>query len=269
MPYMCTEEDIKQFLEGVDVSKVKYETVKNRFSVYVQVPEYSVEKALLKSGNYIGERYVLVERCSERDLHCLQRQDEIEAECGELMYLKLCGLPFSVTKDDIRNFLQGIEVDSIILDEEQGRFMGNAFIKVPKDEVKNVLSRNKKHIGERYVIVMRCSFFEMDKLHRSHFGQSEHGDVPEGMTYVTLKGIPYKAGLNDIKDFIGVPTTEVLLGYGIDSRPSGIAYCLINVEDLPATLEKNNKYMNERYIRVYQTSQSEQDVQLRYTQNLN
>lgn len=267
VPFSAGAEEIQNFLDGVDVSNIRFEQ-DHIYLVYVQIPKYSVETAMSKSGNYIGSRYINVQEVSEREEQSLERQAKLEAEMGDRTYMKLRGLPFSASVEDIKFFLEGIDVDNIIFDRVGSRFMGKVFVRVPKDSIHQVLALHKKYMGDRFIEVMHCSFFEMSRLYRNQLGGSEVVNVPDGKTFVTLKGIPFRAGLQDIKKFIGVPASEVLLGIGADRRPSGMAYCLIDKEDLSETLEKNNKYMTNRYIEVYETSPSEKEIHFKYADKL-
>eukprot|EP00803_Ostreobium_quekettii_P005872 evm.model.scf_2585.2 EVM.evm.TU.scf_2585.2 scf_2585:12737-19061(-) len=70
--------------------------------------------------------------------------------------VKLRGLPFTVTEDEIRMFLGGEPVDILTI-KRDGRFTGEAFVVFGSPmQVEMALSKNKGYMGRRYIEVFRA-----------------------------------------------------------------------------------------------------------------
>ncbi|XP_052000292.1 RNA-binding protein 12B-like [Xyrauchen texanus] len=75
------------------------------------------------------------------------------------LYLKLSGMPFSATKENVRNFFDGLQVeDMLFLRNHRGTFNGHAIVKcaTAEDAIEG-LKRDHQYIGPRYVQITRCT----------------------------------------------------------------------------------------------------------------
>lgn len=79
--------------------------------------------------------------------------------------LKLKGLPYSATEDDIRGFFSPYELKTVsFVYEPDGRPSGLAFAEfVSKDEALKALSKNGEYIGQRYVRLLHVPRAEMEE----------------------------------------------------------------------------------------------------------
>ncbi|XP_076826898.1 RNA binding motif protein 12Bb isoform X2 [Brachyhypopomus gauderio] len=75
------------------------------------------------------------------------------------LYLNLSGMPFSATKEDVRLFFNGLQVNDIIfLRNHRGMFNGSGLVKfATKEDAREGLKRDRQYIGPRYVRIMSCS----------------------------------------------------------------------------------------------------------------
>lgn len=70
--------------------------------------------------------------------------------------VRLRGLPFDVTEDEIRIFL-GLEPVDILLCKRDGRFSGEAFVVLASPlQIQMAVDKNKSYMGRRYVEVFRA-----------------------------------------------------------------------------------------------------------------
>lgn len=80
-------------------------------------------------------------------------------EDGGNLYLYLSGMPFSATKEDVRVFFDGIQVDDLIfMRNNYGMFNGCGLVKFrTREDASEGLKRDRKYIGPRYIRVMPAS----------------------------------------------------------------------------------------------------------------
>ncbi|MCI4374613.1 hypothetical protein PGIGA_G00008150 [Pangasianodon gigas] len=78
---------------------------------------------------------------------------------GDSLYLYLSGMPFSATKEDVRVFFDGIQIDDLIfMRNNYGMFNGCGLVKFrTREDATEGLKRDRKYIGPRYIRVMPAS----------------------------------------------------------------------------------------------------------------
>lgn len=78
---------------------------------------------------------------------------------GDNLYLYLSGMPFSATKEDVRVFFNGIQIDDVIfLRNSYGMFNGAGLVKFRNREDANEgRKRDRKYIGPRYIRIRPAS----------------------------------------------------------------------------------------------------------------
>ncbi|EFJ47748.1 hypothetical protein VOLCADRAFT_117772 [Volvox carteri f. nagariensis] len=199
--------------------------------------------------------------------------------------LKLKGLPYSATENDIRQFFAPYELKGVsFVYEPDGRPSGLAFAEfVSKEEALKALSKNGEYIGQRYVRLLHVPRAEMEeqvrlgtlaipgaaaKL-RSRMMRSQQRNsavymatgplqlVPTTATSPTIKirGLPYGSSPTEILAFFQtyhyLPDT---LQIGLDQlgRPSGEAWLSFSSpqEALRAVRDLNRHYLGTRYLEL-------------------
>ncbi|XP_016337671.1 RNA-binding protein 12B-like isoform X1 [Sinocyclocheilus anshuiensis] len=75
------------------------------------------------------------------------------------VYLKLTGMPFSATKDNVYNFFNGLQIEDLMfLRNPRGQFNGQSIVRfATKQDAVEGLKRDREYIGPRYIQVTRCS----------------------------------------------------------------------------------------------------------------
>lgn len=78
---------------------------------------------------------------------------------GDSLYLYLSGMPFSATKEDVRAFFDGVQIDdTIFMRNNYGMFNGCGLVKFrTREDASEGLKRDRKYIGPRYIRVMPAS----------------------------------------------------------------------------------------------------------------
>ncbi|XP_077246872.1 RNA-binding (RRM/RBD/RNP motifs) family protein isoform X2 [Tasmannia lanceolata] len=182
LPFNCSELDIFKFFAGLDVIDVVLVNKNGRFSgeaVVVFASSMQAEFALQRDRQNMGRRYVEVFRCKKQDyyqaiaaevnetydsevyspppIHSKKshNKDKDKEQMDYTEFLKLRGLPFSVTKSEIMEFFEEFELseDNIHIGyRSDGRATGEAFVEFASDEdAKKAMSKDKMMIGSRYV----------------------------------------------------------------------------------------------------------------------
>ncbi|XP_067305133.1 RNA binding motif protein 12Bb [Pseudorasbora parva] len=89
----------------------------------------------------------------------IRHQREVEVPEKADFYLKLTGMPYSATKDDVYNFFSGIKIeDCLFLRNNRGTFNGQSIVCLAtKEDVIEGLKRDRQYMGARYIQLARCS----------------------------------------------------------------------------------------------------------------
>ncbi|XP_052429198.1 RNA-binding protein 12B-like [Carassius gibelio] len=86
-----------------------------------------------------------------------QREGSV-SERDEL-YLKLIGMPYSATKDNVYTFFSGLQIDDIMfLRNPRGQFNGHSIVRfASKMDAVEGLKKDRQYMGPRYIQLTRCS----------------------------------------------------------------------------------------------------------------
>lgn len=180
--------------------------------------------------------------------------------------VKLRGLPWSATADDISKFLgeEGIRKIHLTLSKE-GRPSGEAFVEMETEEdLQRAETKDKEHMGSRYIEVFKVNRAEMDWVVKRS-GTSSEGNE-DGC--VRLRGLPFGCSKEEIAQFFTgmeiVPNGITLLT-DYSGRSSGEAYVqFANREVAERALQKHREKIGHRYIEIFRSSLSEVNNALGY-----
>ncbi|XP_078141408.1 G-rich sequence factor 1 isoform X2 [Centroberyx gerrardi] len=163
LPWSCTAEDLLHFfsecrirdgVKGIHMTVNRQGKPTGRAFIEMEHEE-DVSKALEKHRQYLGPRYVEVYEVTNSDAEAMLKETvQVPASDG---VVRLRGLPFSCTEDDITLFFSGLEIVedgvTIVLDH-RGRNSGEAYVQFSSQEVADeALQRNREVIGNRYIEV--------------------------------------------------------------------------------------------------------------------
>jgi len=173
LPWSTTEEDIVKFFsecqikngkKGVQMTLSREGRPSGEAYIEMESP-MDVELACKRDRDYMGHRYIEVFKANKSEM------DWVVQRCGHNMEqsrddacVRLRGLPFDCTIDEIINFFRGLEIvgNGIILAaDNNGRTTGEAYVQfVNKETAEQALLKHKEKIGHRYIEIFRSSIAE-------------------------------------------------------------------------------------------------------------
>ncbi|XP_037069007.1 heterogeneous nuclear ribonucleoprotein H2-like [Pollicipes pollicipes] len=174
LPWSATEDDIIKFFDNVNVkggTSGIYLTLSREGrpsgEAYVELcSEADFEAAKKKHNCTMGHRYLEVFRSKRSEMEWVVKRSGMNAASSmDDGCVRLRGLPFGCSKEEIANFFSGLEVVpngiTIPLDG-QGRSSGEAYVQfVNKEVAERALAKNKEKIGHRYIEIFRSSLNEI------------------------------------------------------------------------------------------------------------
>lgn len=277
LPWEATEEDVKEFLKKANVSadEIFIGSQKGRATGEAFAKFSSEENraaALSLSGQHIGSRYI------EMFASTLKERESAQFKAGRptplteaeqaMKFVRLRGLPFSATEQDIRKFFGELEVGTIHVISDLGwsrhnpnehKATGEAFVEITTPEVvEEALKLHKKTLGSRYIEVFSSSRAEMESR-RQRSPQAGAAPINPGAFVVRLRGFPFSATEAQIREFLqGIQAGSVHMTTDFDGRPSGEAFVeLPSEEAVAAALKLDKAMMGPRYVEIFRSSPEE------------
>jgi len=188
--------------------------------------------------------------------------------------VKLRGLPWDTTKNEIYNFLN----DCNILNGERGihimighdgRPTGDGFVElVSMNDVDKAKAHDKQNLGKRYVEVFDSKPSEMQWFVSHMPGGNTGGGGGGGMSshdadvFVRLRGLPFEVTKQDIAQFFsGIQIADYGITITMDQtgRPSGEGFVeFASSSEREKACERNKEKISHRYIEIFKCSR--QDV---------
>ncbi|BFZ17813.1 hypothetical protein BsWGS_20852 [Bradybaena similaris] len=173
LPWSCTAEDIIHFLrectivdneEGVHFTYSREGRPSGEAFVELE-SEDDVSNALAQNNEHIGNRYIEVFRVNKSEMDwIIKRNGSARQENKGDAVVKLRGLPFGCSKEEIAQFFTGLEIvpNGIMLPEDrQGRSTGEAFVQFVSSQIaERALEKHKERIGHRYIEIFKSSMSE-------------------------------------------------------------------------------------------------------------
>jgi len=180
----------------------------------------------------------------------------------ERWVVRLRGLPWEATRDDVLNFFNNINVTNLhIIYLPNGRATGEAIVELETQEhYASALERNNQHLGHRYIEVFKSTADDMDRALGINKGVGGSGEnkIPfsQSSFVVRMRGLPFSSLEEDIREFfaqVGLNALAVHIvreeGLG---RPSGIAYVEFQTQaDQRTALTQDRKTIGSRYIELF------------------
>uniref|UniRef100_A0A0B7AU52 RRM domain-containing protein n=1 Tax=Arion vulgaris TaxID=1028688 RepID=A0A0B7AU52_9EUPU len=127
------------------------------------VSEDDVSNALAQNNEHIGDRYIEVFRVNRSEMEWMVKRAGSSDNKADAV-VKLRGLPFGCSKEEIAQFFTGLEIvpNGIMLPEDrQGRSTGEAFVQFASSQIaERALEKHKERIGHRYIEIFKSSMSE-------------------------------------------------------------------------------------------------------------
>ncbi|XP_072112608.1 G-rich sequence factor 1 isoform X1 [Mobula birostris] len=170
LPWSCSAEDVLDFFSdcgvvngvgGVHFLCNRAGKPSGEAIIELQSAE-DVRKALEKHRKYLGQRYIEVFELTNNDVDfLLKRLHSSGKELIDGSTVRLRGLPYSCTTEDITRFFAGLEIveDGVALTRDhRGRNTGDAFVQFASQEMaERALAKDREMIGSRYIEIFRST----------------------------------------------------------------------------------------------------------------
>lgn len=305
LPFDCSEVEIADFMQGLDVVDVLLVHKKGKFTgeaYCVLGYPLQVDYALQRNRHNIGKRYVEVFRSGKMEYYRaisnevsdsrggsgggggggsvrprakLSPREKSSEEGKELEehtgVLRLRGLPFSATKEDIKDFFKDFSLseNSIHLTaNSEGRATGEAFVEfLNAHDSEAAMAKDRMKIGSRYIELFPSSLEELeDAVSRGGLldnKQSEGQDAAatENTSVLRMRGLPYSVIKEDIKKFFEdfvLSDESIHFRVNAEGRPTGegfVEFC--GPQDAKVALAKDRMTLGSRYIELFPSSPEE------------
>ncbi|KAF3330168.1 heterogeneous nuclear ribonucleoprotein F [Carex littledalei] len=196
LPFDCSEVDVVDFLQGLDLIDILFVHNGGRFTgeAYCLLAyPVQVDFALQRNRQNIGRRYIEVFRCKREDYYTAIAQEVSSGKIGgssprrnapppkpkpsadgpkddhavHTGVLRMRGLPFSATKEEIMDFFREFELTEnrihLVLNRD-GRPSGEAFVEFENaEESKAAMKNDRMTLGSRYIELFASQLKEMDE----------------------------------------------------------------------------------------------------------
>uniref|UniRef100_V5HH57 Putative splicing factor hnrnp-f n=1 Tax=Ixodes ricinus TaxID=34613 RepID=V5HH57_IXORI len=184
----------------------------------------------------------------------------------EGVVLRIRGLPWSTTKEEILNFFTSKEVNikggisgvHMTLSRE-GRPSGEAYIELESEQDVEVgLQRHNEHIGHRYIEVFKSKRSEMDWVVKRS-GAHQQDSLNDGC--VRLRGLPFGCSKEEIAQFFSgleIVPNGITLPTDYQGRSTGEAFVQFATRDIAEkAMGKHKEKIGHRYIEIFKSSLQE------------
>ncbi|CAL8403757.1 unnamed protein product [Boreogadus saida] len=197
LPWSCTQEEVASFFSDCDIVG-KVNGVCFTFSkegrpsgeAFVElINAEDFKNAIAKDRKYMGHRYIEVFKSNRSEMDwVLKRSGPADYDGCSGCMLRLRGLPFGCSKEEIVQFFSGLRIvpNGITLPVDyQGRSTGEAFVQFASKEIaEKALGKHKERIGHRYIEIFKSSRNEIRayyELPRRPMGQQRPGPYDRPM----------------------------------------------------------------------------------------
>ena len=253
------------------------------------------QQALLKNAQIHKGHHIEVQQSSEAERsNVLQeaaaetaRTEQLRALVARMRaqdrhyrgFLRMRGLPFDATVDDVVAFFEGYDVVRVreglpgdddgrgvpsvyILVNAENRPEGTAYVEFEKESVALLASnaRNRRSMGRRYIELFVCSRLECLEALEQQLERALSATAG-GSNAVRLRGLPWRASTYDIVNFFAplrIAPDGVHIVLNREGRASGEAFVQFETgEDAAAALMRSRQSMDRRYIEVFKATQQE------------
>eukprot|EP00092_Neocalanus_flemingeri_P014181 GFUD01015300.1.p1 GENE.GFUD01015300.1~~GFUD01015300.1.p1 ORF type:complete len:560 (+),score=174.35 GFUD01015300.1:105-1784(+) len=162
LPWKSTENEIANFLVDCNIVGsviiINNEHGKPSGDAVVKLKGISdLEKAMKCHKKYLHDRFIVIEEITSDtyNKHNVNVDNVEEASKQENAFLKLSGLVWTATEEDIKTFLDDCTVTEVVITtNEGGKPSGNAFVRLEdKLDTEKAKGHDKEYLGERYVKV--------------------------------------------------------------------------------------------------------------------
>ncbi|XP_073452559.1 heterogeneous nuclear ribonucleoprotein H3 isoform X1 [Aquarana catesbeiana] len=175
LPWSCTREEVLEFFSadcniadgagGIHFTMSKEGRPSGEAFIVLETEE-DLKKSLEKDRKYMGHRYIEVFKSNNTEMEwVLKHSSAGDSESSTDGTVRLRGLPFGCSKEEIVQFFSGLRIvpNGITLTVDyQGRSTGEAFVQFASKEIaEKALGKHKERIGHRYIEIFKSSRSEI------------------------------------------------------------------------------------------------------------
>ncbi|XP_014211583.1 heterogeneous nuclear ribonucleoprotein H2 [Copidosoma floridanum] len=200
LPWSTTVDEIMEFFGECKITRGKagvHMTTSREGrpsgEAYIEMDtEEDIEKACKRNRDHMGHRYIEVFKAKRGEMEWIIKRSGLNLENAmDDGCVRLRGLPFGCSKEEIAQFFSGLEIlpNGISLPTDYtGRSTGEAYVQfVSKDVAERALQKHKEKIGHRYIEIFRSSLSEV----RGSIGPKMRGGP---MSAFNQRPAPYDRG---------------------------------------------------------------------------
>ncbi|XP_018328130.1 heterogeneous nuclear ribonucleoprotein H-like isoform X2 [Agrilus planipennis] len=203
LPWSATTDDIITFFKDCNIKGGKngiHMTTSREgrpsgeaFVEFVDVED--LQRALLRDRDHMGNRYIEVFKVNRAEMEWVIKRCGPMYGSNEDGCVRLRGLPFGCSKEEIAQFFTGLEIvpnGITLLTDYSGRSSGEAYVQfVNKEVAEKALLKHRERIGHRYIEIFRSSLSEVSSV--LGYNGRRIGGGPGGMGY-NSRPSPYDRG---------------------------------------------------------------------------
>lgn len=263
---VCDVEDVSQVYNGAKL------TVTAKEAPAMETTKV-VENMEIDSGMFaeLSARISELERENSALRIQLDNQAGEHVEMLEGFPVRCTGAPYHVTKEDVQTFFNGLTIVengiTIMKQFMSDASRGEILVTFATQEDSNAaLLKHKQNIGNRWIEV-RESTIEDYRRYNAIQDACKYLVTPcyTFQPYIAcLKGFEYGHKLEDLEIFLEpITPLKIWIIYNKRSQNSGLVYVELSTkEDLNAVLSKKREYLGERWVDVWESSETRFKVDL-------
>lgn len=187
LPWSATAQDVMQFFKGlriVDDSILFNVNIMGKATgeAFMQfASEEDARGAVARNNAMLGHRYIEVYNSSLAERQKAEHRIKQAKESGRgdrapvpfnssSSVLRIRGLPYAATEDDIKNFFSGLEIVGVhLIADHLGRPSGEAYIEFPNEDMsRRGLAMDRKTMGSRYIEVFASNHTDLSSALRGY-----------------------------------------------------------------------------------------------------
>jgi len=201
-----------------------------------------------------------------------EKTSEGGGDSSQSFVVRMRGLPWSCTEEDVRQFFAGIDLAKILMTtDDTGRFNGEALVEFTNEEnCTRAMALSRKSIGTRYIELFRSSYSELVSKTSGPVASTLGGPSLASSSYsapsnsyssgtpacIRMRGLPWDAGEPQITAFFqeaGVIPVRVHTKDG-----GGEAFVeFSSSSEVTTAMTRHKALMGRRYIELFRIPYAE------------
>ncbi|CAF0784291.1 unnamed protein product [Adineta steineri] len=171
--------------------------------------------------------------------------------------VKLSGIPYSTTKDDIKRFLQPCHITTIHLFEDNDNPSNECFVELESEvDVTDALKKSGVYLDKKYVEVFRTTDYEFN-FHVKHKGQ-----VTWSEPVIRMSGLPFSCTMGEVQNFfenIEIARNGIYITRDMADQALGDGFvAFVNMTNAYKAIDTHDqKRIQHRYIELFPSTYEE------------